>query len=102
VRQIAQNAGVDGSVVAGKIMDTEDASFVFNAQTEEYGDVFKFGIIDPAKVVRHRASGRRVGRRSPNHNRGDNRREARSEGPRRRHARRHWRHGRHDVTAQRG
>jgi chaperonin GroEL len=52
LRQIAQNAGVDGSVVAGKIMESEDASFGFDAQTEEYGDMFKFGIIDPAKVVR--------------------------------------------------
>jgi chaperonin GroEL len=52
LRQIAENAGVDGSVVAGKIMDSEDASFGFDAQTEEYGDMFKFGIIDPAKVVR--------------------------------------------------
>jgi chaperonin GroEL len=43
---------VDGSVVAGKIMDSENASFGFDAQTEEYGDMFKFGIIDPAKVVR--------------------------------------------------
>jgi chaperonin GroEL len=52
LRQIAQNAGVDGSVVAGKIMESDDASFGFDAQTEEYGDMFKFGIIDPAKVVR--------------------------------------------------
>ncbi|MFC7705351.1 chaperonin GroEL [Plastorhodobacter daqingensis] len=52
LRQIAQNAGVDGSVVAGKIRESEDKSFGFNAQTEEYGDMFKFGVIDPAKVVR--------------------------------------------------
>jgi chaperonin GroEL len=52
LRQIAQNAGVDGSVVSGKIMESDDASFGFDAQTEEYGDMFKFGIIDPAKVVR--------------------------------------------------
>jgi chaperonin GroEL len=52
LRQIAENAGVDGSVVAGKIMESNDASFGFNAQTEEYGDMFKFGVIDPAKVVR--------------------------------------------------
>jgi chaperonin GroEL len=52
LRQIAENAGVDGSVVAGKIMESTDASFGFNAQTEEYGDMFKFGVIDPAKVVR--------------------------------------------------
>ncbi len=52
LRQIAENAGVDGSVVAGKITNSEDPAFGFNAQTEEYGDMFKFGVIDPAKVVR--------------------------------------------------
>ncbi len=52
LRQIAENAGVDGSVVAGKIRESEDATFGFNAQTEEYGDMFKYGVIDPAKVVR--------------------------------------------------
>jgi chaperonin GroEL len=52
LRQIANNAGVDGSVVAGKIRESNDVTFGFNAQTEEYGDMFKFGVIDPAKVVR--------------------------------------------------
>ncbi|MGY3439209.1 MULTISPECIES: chaperonin GroEL [unclassified Marinovum] len=52
LRQIAENAGVDGSVVAGKIRESDDPKFGFNAQTEEYGDMFKFGVIDPAKVVR--------------------------------------------------
>ncbi|NNJ69065.1 MAG: chaperonin GroEL, partial [Boseongicola sp.] len=52
LRQIAENAGVDGAVVAGKIRESDDLSFGFNAQTEEYGDLFKFGVIDPAKVVR--------------------------------------------------
>ncbi|MDO8311313.1 MAG: chaperonin GroEL, partial [Sideroxyarcus sp.] len=52
LRQIAQNAGVDGSVVAGKVRESNDKNFGFNAQTEEYGDMFKFGVIDPAKVVR--------------------------------------------------
>ncbi|KZY04451.1 MULTISPECIES: chaperonin GroEL [unclassified Sulfitobacter] len=52
LRQIAENAGVDGSVVAGKIRESNDLAFGFNAQTEEYGDMFKFGVIDPAKVVR--------------------------------------------------
>ncbi|MDF1854446.1 chaperonin GroEL [Pseudooceanicola sp.] len=52
LRQIAENAGVDGAVVAGKIRESEDVKFGFNAQTEEYGDMFKFGVIDPAKVVR--------------------------------------------------
>jgi chaperonin GroEL len=52
LRQIAQNAGVDGSVVAGKVRESKDKNFGFNAQSEEYGDMFKFGVIDPAKVVR--------------------------------------------------
>ncbi|MGB1034336.1 MAG: chaperonin GroEL [Primorskyibacter sp.] len=52
LRQIAENAGVDGAVVAGKIRESDDLSFGFNAQTEAYGDMFAFGVIDPAKVVR--------------------------------------------------
>ncbi|WP_425073232.1 chaperonin GroEL [Sagittula sp. S175] len=52
MRQIAQNAGVDGSVVAGKVRESNDPKFGYNAQTDEYGDMFKFGVIDPAKVVR--------------------------------------------------
>ena len=52
MRQIAENAGVDGAVVAGKVRESDDKTFGFNAQTEEYGDMFKFGVIDPAKVVR--------------------------------------------------
>ncbi|MBL3562902.1 chaperonin GroEL [Rhodovulum sulfidophilum] len=52
LRQIAENAGVDGAVVAGKIRESDDTHFGFNAQTEEYGDMFKFGVIDPAKVTR--------------------------------------------------
>ena len=52
LRQIAENAGMDGAVVAGRIMESDDPNFGFNAQTEEYGDMFDFGVIDPAKVVR--------------------------------------------------
>src|SRR3712207_4150450 len=52
VRQIAVNAGVDGSIVVGKLTDQGDAAFGYNAQTSEYGDMFKFGVIDPTKVVR--------------------------------------------------
>jgi len=52
LRQIAVNAGVDGGVVAGKIKESSDLSYGFNAQTEEYGDMFKYGVIDPAKVAR--------------------------------------------------
>ena len=51
-RQIAENSGEDGAVVAGKILDSKDYAFGFNAQTGEYGDLVKQGVIDPAKVVR--------------------------------------------------
>ena len=57
VRQIAENAGVDGAVVAGKLLDQKDQNFGFNAQTETYGDMLKAGIIDPAKVVRSALQG---------------------------------------------
>ncbi len=52
VRQITKNAGVDGSVVVGKILEQKSATLGFNAQTEEYVDMIKAGIIDPTKVVR--------------------------------------------------
>ncbi|MGH7028375.1 chaperonin GroEL [Brevundimonas sp.] len=52
IRQISENSGVEGSIVVGKVMDSKDASFGFNAQTEEYGDLVQMGVIDPAKVVR--------------------------------------------------
>ncbi len=52
VRQIAENAGVEGSIVVGKITDNGGATFGFNAQTEEYVDLIQAGIVDPAKVVR--------------------------------------------------
>ena len=52
LRQIAENAGVDGAVVAGKVRESDDPNFGFNAQIEEYGNMFDFGVIDPTKVVR--------------------------------------------------
>jgi len=52
IRQIADNAGVEGSIVVGKVMDERSASFGYDAQTGEYGDMIEKGIIDPAKVVR--------------------------------------------------
>jgi chaperonin GroEL len=51
-RQIAENAGEDGAVVAGKILEKGDYAFGYNAQSGEYGDLVKQGVIDPAKVVR--------------------------------------------------
>jgi chaperonin GroEL len=52
-RQIAENAGVDGSIVVGKLSDSSDLNFGFDAQTGQYGDLLQKGIIDPVKVVRH-------------------------------------------------
>ncbi|MFC4170568.1 TCP-1/cpn60 chaperonin family protein, partial [Microvirga sp. GCM10011540] len=52
IRQIAANAGVEGSIVIGKINDNKSDTFGFNAQTEEFVDMLKAGIVDPAKVVR--------------------------------------------------
>ncbi|MCR9147087.1 MAG: chaperonin GroEL [Rhodobacteraceae bacterium] len=52
LRQIAGNAGVDGSVVVGKVIENNSPSFGFDAQAEEYGDLLKAGVIDPTKVVR--------------------------------------------------
>jgi chaperonin GroEL len=51
-RQIAENAGEDGAVVAGKIIDRAEYAFGYNAATGEYGNLVKQGVIDPAKVVR--------------------------------------------------
>jgi chaperonin GroEL len=52
IRQIVENAGVEGSIVVGKLRDSKDETYGFNAQTEEYVDMLKAGIIDPVKVVR--------------------------------------------------
>jgi chaperonin GroEL len=51
-RQIALNAGFEGAVVIGKIRESKDENFGFNADTGEYGDMVKMGVIDPAKVTR--------------------------------------------------
>jgi len=52
IRQIAENAGVEGSIVVGKVLENPSPTFGFNAQTEEYVDMVQAGVIDPAKVVR--------------------------------------------------
>jgi chaperonin GroEL len=56
-RQIATNAGADGSVVVAKILDANSNGFGFDAQTGEFGDLIARGIIDPAKVVRSALQG---------------------------------------------
>jgi chaperonin GroEL len=52
VRQIAENAGTDGSIVVGKLLDSNDTSFGYDAQQKEFTDMVKAGIVDPVKVVR--------------------------------------------------
>ena len=52
IRQIAENAGVEGSIVVGKVLDSRGATFGYDAQADEYGDMIEKGIIDPAQVVR--------------------------------------------------
>jgi chaperonin GroEL len=52
VRQIAENAGVEGSIVVGKLLEKKDQNFGYNAQTDKYEDLVKSGVIDPVKVVR--------------------------------------------------
>ncbi|NIR49124.1 chaperonin GroEL [candidate division KSB1 bacterium] len=52
LRQIANNAGHEGSIVVQKVKENSDVNFGFNAETEKYGDMFKEGVIDPTKVTR--------------------------------------------------
>ncbi len=52
IRQIADNAGVDGAVIVGKLLESTDANYGYNAQSGEYTDMIKAGIVDPTKVVR--------------------------------------------------
>jgi len=52
LRQIAENSGTDGSIVVGKLLESKDSNWGFDAQRGEYVDMVKSGIIDPTKVVR--------------------------------------------------
>ena len=52
IRQIAENSGVEGSIVVGKVLGNKSETFGFDAQTEQYVDMLSAGIVDPAKVVR--------------------------------------------------
>ncbi|MGH0274072.1 chaperonin GroEL [Sinorhizobium meliloti] len=52
VRQIAENAGAEGSIIVGKLREASELSYGWNAQTNEFGDLFEQGVIDPVKVVR--------------------------------------------------
>ena len=96
IRQIAENAGVEGSIVVGKVLE-KTGNFGFDAQNEEYGDMIEKGIIDPAKVVRVALQDAASVSSPADHDRSHDRRKAqeRSTGNarRRRHGRRHGRHG---------
>jgi len=52
LRQIAQNAGQEGALVVGRVRESKDENFGFNAESCEFGDMIKVGVIDPAKVTR--------------------------------------------------
>ena len=52
-RQIAENSGTDGSIIVGKLLDSKDPNYGYDAQKGEFTDMIRAGIIDPTKVVRH-------------------------------------------------
>jgi chaperonin GroEL len=52
LRAIAENAGLDGSVVSNRVKKDKSASYGYDALNDRYGDMFEFGVVDPAKVVR--------------------------------------------------
>jgi chaperonin GroEL len=52
IRQIAENAGAEGSIIVGRVREKPDFGYGWNAQTGEYGDLYQMGVIDPVKVVR--------------------------------------------------
>ena len=82
LRQIAQNAGFEGAVVVGRLRESEEENFGFNADTGEYGDMVKMGVIDPAKVASKCNFGLRVDAHDRSAGGGDQRR--REESSRRR------------------
>jgi TCP-1/cpn60 chaperonin family len=94
-RQIVDNAGADGAVVVGKLLENPSYAYGYNAQTGEYGDLVKLGIIsDQGRAHGPTASGLRC--RSPHHHRGDRCGSA-EEGVTRHARRRHGRHGRNGL-----
>ena len=84
IRQIAENSGVEGSIVVGKINDNKSQTFGFNAQTEQYVDMLEGRHRRSGEGRAHRAAGRRFGRRPADHDRGHGRRGCRRRSPLRR------------------
>ena len=91
VRQIAENAGFDGAVVAGRMLDQKDVNFGFDAQKAEYVNMIKAGVIDPTKVVRTALQGAVSVAGLAGDDRGDG---GRSAGQERATCNAGWRHGR--------
>ena len=101
-RQIAENAGLDGAVVVGKLLESDDANWGFDAQANEYGDLVAPRRDRPGQGGAHRAAGRLLGGRPADHHRGDGGREAEEGEPdagRRPRWRRHGRYGRHGLLS---
>ena len=99
LRQIAENAGEDGAVISGKTLDKDEYNWGFDAQTGEFKDLVKAGIIDPTKVVRTALQDAASVGRPADHHRGDGGREAGEEGPADASGRRR-RHGRHGLLSR--
>ncbi len=97
LRQIAENAGEDGAVVVGKVLDKKDYSFGYNAATGQYGNLVKEGVIDPAKVVRTALQDAASVAGASDHHRGGRGRSTEEGRPDADASGRHGRHG-HDVV----
>ena len=100
IRQIAENSGVEGSIVVGKLVDAKNPNHGFDAQTETYVDMIKAGIVDPAKVVQNGPAGCRLDRRAADHRRSHDRRYPAEGYAVLGRGRRHGRNGRHGVLTR--
>ena len=98
VRQIAENAGHDGALVSGKLIEGNDPHLGFNAATDTYEDLVTAGVIDPTKVVRTALQDAASVARTADHDGSRDRRKAGRQG---RHRRRHARHGRNGRNGRR-
>ena len=93
IRQIAENAGVEGSIVVGKVLENKSQSYGFDAQTDQYVDMLNAGIVDPGEGCAGRPARRRVRCRSHDHDRGHGRGGSEEEGGSGYARRRHGRYG---------
>ena len=104
IRQIVENAGVEASIIVGKLLEQKSGTYGYDAQGEAFGDFIEKGIVDPDESGSHGPSECSVRCSAPDHDRSDGRRssEARRRRPRRHARRRHGRrHGRHGLLISR-